>query len=85
LFSRGFSVCEQDAVDQRSGPVISGNNSHGDRESSPTIALPPEPDAEGDPILKRGKDDDDDKCADGVGVVKAWKKLRRKLCVGLPG
>jgi hypothetical protein len=35
------------------------------------MALPPQLEADGNPILKRGKDDADDKSADGVGVVKA--------------
>src|SRR5579863_7134131 len=50
--------------------------------SGTPIALPPKLDANGNPIFKRGKDDDDDsvapsdKAADGIGVIDvAQQKL----------
>src|SRR5580692_13031014 len=57
--------------------------------SGTPIALPPQLDAQGNPIFKRGKDDDDDetvqadKSADGIGVIDvAQKKLTGRLSVG---
>lgn len=57
--------------------------------SGTPIALPPKLDANGNPIFKRGKDDDDDaaapsdKTADGIGVIDvAQKKLTSIMHVG---
>lgn len=57
--------------------------------SGTPIEPPPQLDASGNPIFKRGKDDDDDsaakadKAADGIGVVDVGqKKLLRKISVG---
>src|SRR5580704_15708687 len=57
--------------------------------SGTPIALPPKLDAQGNPIFKRGKDDDDDedvpsdKSADGIGVIDvAQNKLTHILHVG---
>jgi len=57
--------------------------------SGTPIALPPKLDANGNPIFKRGKDDDDDedvpsdKSADGIGLIDvAQNKLTHVLHVG---
>src|ERR1700729_377788 len=56
--------------------------------SGTPIAAPPQPDAHGNPIFRRGSDDDDDnagsdKAADGIGVVDvAQKKLTGKISAG---
>src|SRR3984885_7457546 len=57
--------------------------------SGTPVALPPKLDAQGNPMFKRGKDDDDDetvqadKSADGIGVIDvAQKKLTGRLSVG---
>jgi YVTN family beta-propeller protein len=56
--------------------------------SGTPIAAPPQLDAQGNPIFRRGSDDDDDntsadKSADGIGVVDvALKKLTGKISAG---
>jgi YVTN family beta-propeller protein len=56
--------------------------------SGTPIAAPPQLDAHGNPIFRRGSDDDDDnassdKSADGIGVVDvAQKKLTGKISAG---
>jgi YVTN family beta-propeller protein len=57
--------------------------------SGTPIAAPPQLDAGGNPIFKRGKDDDDDdavkadKSADAIGVVDvAQRRLTRKISAG---
>jgi YVTN family beta-propeller protein len=56
--------------------------------SGTPIAAPPQLDAHGNPIFKRGADDDDsdaesDKTADGIGVVDlAARKLKTKVFAG---
>ena len=56
--------------------------------SGTPIAAPPQLDAHGNPIFKRGSDDDDsdvesDKTADGIGVVDlAARKLKSKIFAG---
>src|SRR5580693_7220245 len=56
--------------------------------SGTPIALPPQLDAHGNPILKRGKDDDDneaasDKSADGIGIIDvAHKRLKGRIFAG---
>src|SRR5258708_3483856 len=56
--------------------------------SGTPISPPPQLDAKGNPILLKGKDDDDDekkadKSADGIGVIDAkQRKLLRKINVG---
>jgi YVTN family beta-propeller protein len=57
--------------------------------SGTPVAPPPQLDANGNPILKKGKDDDDDdgkgsdKSADGIGVVDTLqRKFLRKLQAG---
>jgi len=56
--------------------------------SGTPIAAPPQLDAHGNPIFKRGGDDDDndaesDKTADGIGVVDlATRKLKTKIFAG---
>src|ERR1700729_3329637 len=56
--------------------------------SGTPIAAPPQLDAHGNPIFRRGSDDDDDnansdKAADGIGVVDvAQKKLTGKISAG---
>jgi YVTN family beta-propeller protein len=56
--------------------------------SGTPIAAPPQLDAHGNPIFKRGGDDDDndaesDKTADGIGVVDlATRKLKGKIFAG---
>ena len=56
--------------------------------SGTPIAAPPQLDAHGNPIFKRGGDDDDndaesDKTADGIGVVDlAARKLKTKIFAG---
>lgn len=56
--------------------------------SGTPIAAPPQLDAQGNPIFRRGSDDDDDnagadKSADGIGVVDvAQKKLTGKISAG---
>ena len=56
--------------------------------SGTPIAIPPQLDAHGNPIFKRGGDDDDnesasDKGADGIGIIDvAHKRLKRKIFAG---
>jgi YVTN family beta-propeller protein len=56
--------------------------------SGTPITAPPQLDAHGNPIFKRGKDDDDDdaqadKSADGIGIVDvASRKLKGKIFAG---
>lgn len=56
--------------------------------SGTPIALPPQLDAHGNPIFKRGGDDDDneaasDKSADGIGIIDvAHKRLKGKIFAG---
>jgi YVTN family beta-propeller protein len=56
--------------------------------SGTPVAAPPQLDAQGNPVFKRGKDDDDDdseadKSADGIGIVDvASRKLKGKIFAG---
>ena len=56
--------------------------------SGTPVAAPPQLDAHGNPVFKRGKDDDDDdaqadKSADGIGIVDlASRKLKGKIFAG---
>lgn len=54
--------------------------------SGTPIAQPPKLDAQGNPVFKRGGDDDDDsadKAADGIGIIDvASRTLKRKIFAG---